>query len=213
MSCQDDAGLLLDALRREVADGLLHAHARLAYDAHKTLEAASFLYALIELLSEKGLITIEDIDQRKHQVSDRLVAKSRREGAGVFVQDPETDKYDFSAETHIDCENRLEFCRAACCRLPFALSKQDIEERVIRWDLAQPYIIAQGKDHYCQHLERSSCRCTVRSQRPVPCRAYDCSKDQTIWLDFANKVINPEILNPDWPRSASVREGAVASND
>jgi len=43
-------------LRQEVAEGLLYAPSQLSANTSKTLEASSFLYALIELLSEKGPI-------------------------------------------------------------------------------------------------------------------------------------------------------------
>jgi hypothetical protein len=201
---------LSDKLRQEVVDGLLYTHARLSDNIKKTLEAASFLYGLIELLSEKGLISIEEIDERKAEVVQRLTKKNSQQGIGVLLQEPEYDKYTFEGEAKIDCENRIHLCKAACCRLPFALSKQDIHEGIIHWDLGQPYIIAQEKDGYCTHLERGSCRCSVREHRPVPCRAYDCRKDKTIWLDFENKIINREIVKDDWPHCASEenREGA-----
>jgi Fe-S-cluster containining protein len=204
---------LNDKLRQEVADGLLYTHARLRDNTQKNLEAASFLYGLIELLSEKGLISIEELDERKAEVAQRLTKKTSQQGIGVFLQEPEYDKYTFEGEAKIDCENRIHLCKAACCRLPFALSKQDIREGIIHWDLGQPYIIAQEKDGYCTHLERGCCRCTVREHRPVPCRAYDCRKDKTIWLDFENKIINPEILKDDWPRCASEENRGGAGCD
>jgi hypothetical protein len=193
-----------DKLRRQVAEGLLYAHARLSENTKATVEAASFLYALVELLSEKGIIEIEQLDERMREVAVRLAKKNSEKGVGVLIQEePEYDKYNFEGEAQIDCENRIHLCRAACCRLPFALSKQDIREGVIHWDLGQPYIIAQEKDGYCTHLERASCRCKVREQRPVPCRAYDCRKEKRIWLDFDNRVINPAILSDDWPHCVS----------
>jgi hypothetical protein len=193
-----------DKFRRQTAEGLLYTHARLSENTKATVEAASFLYALIELLSEKGVIAIDALDERMREVAVRLAKKNSEKGVGVLIQEePEYDKYNFEGEAQIDCENRVHLCRAACCRLPFALSKQDIREGVIHWDLGQPYIIAQEKDGYCTHLERASCRCTVREQRPVPCRAYDCRKEKRIWLDFENRVINPEILRDDWPHCVS----------
>ncbi|MEN8261368.1 MAG: YkgJ family cysteine cluster protein [Pseudomonadota bacterium] len=212
--CRDDsASDESNQLRREVAEGLLYAHARLSENTKKSLESASFLYALIELLSEKGLVSIEALDQRKGQVAKRLAKKNSDEGVGVLIQEPEYDKYAFEDESVIDCENRLHLCRAACCRLPFALSKQDIREGVIHWDLGQPYIIAQENDGYCTHLERGSLGCRVREHRPVPCRAFDCSKDKKIWLDFESKVVNPEILTDDWPRCVSPATEGVESDD
>jgi hypothetical protein len=179
---------------------LLYIHSRLSENTKSTLEAASFLYALVELLSEQGLISIDKLDERKAEVAKRLAKKNADKGVGVLLQEPEYDKYTFEGEAKIDCENRVHLCRAACCRLPFALSKQDIREGIVHWDLGQPYIIAQEKDGYCTHLERSCQRCTIREHRPVPCRAYDCRKDKKIWLDFENKIINPDILRDDWPR-------------
>jgi Fe-S-cluster containining protein len=189
-----------EELRQEVADGLLHAQSRLSAATTKTLETASFLYALIELLNERGLVAIEELDERKQAVGRRLAAQFGQQGMGVMLQDPEYDKYNFEAETKIDCASRVSLCHAACCRLPFALSKQDIRERVVQWDLGQPYMIAQARDGNCVHLERGSHRCTIHEQRPVPCRAFDCRDDRRIWLDFHNRVINPDINRDDWPQ-------------
>ena len=50
------------------------------------------------------------------------------------------------------------------------LSRQDVEEGVIRWEFGRPYLIAHGAGGYCVHLDRESYRCTVWEQRPVPCR-------------------------------------------
>jgi len=187
-------------LRQEVAEGLFYTHLRLSQSTNKTLESSAFLYGLIELLSERGLISIEELDERKKVVAERLVAQLKENGIGVILQDEEEDKYSFQKEAKIDCENRVHYCHATCCRLKFALSKQDIFEGVIKWDLGKPYLIAQDKDGFCTHFERSTCRCTVREHRPVPCRGYDCSKDKRIWLDFENKIVNPNIHRADWPQ-------------
>jgi hypothetical protein len=193
------------ALRQEIAEGLLHTHTRLGEGRKETLEASAFLYALIELLSEKGLLSIEELDGRKREVAERLLRKGREQGVGVLLQEPEYDKYSFAQEAEIDCAGRIELCRAACCRLPFALSRQDVHEGVVHWELGQPYIISQEPDGYCTHMQRGSCRCTIREQRPVPCRAYDCRKNNDIWLDFERGVVNPAILQPDWPRNVEGR--------
>jgi Fe-S-cluster containining protein len=89
------------------------------------------------------------------------------------------------------------------------LSKQDIYEGILKWDLGSPYLIAQDKDGYCTHFERDTCRCTVRENRPVPCRGYDCRSDKRIWLDFDNKIVNPNINRPDWPQCEVATEVAA----
>jgi hypothetical protein len=183
----------MEQLRDEVARGLEYTHHRANTNTGKVLEVASFAYAAIELLVEQGVLTVDDVDQRKSAVADRLVEKFRDDGMGVVRTEPEIDKYAFEGGVVIDCENRIPICKAACCRLSFALSRQDVEEGVLRWDFARPYMIAQGEDGYCAHLDRASHRCGVYQHRPVACRGYDCRKDSRIWADFDNRVPSPDL--------------------
>lgn len=205
---RDELHLGIVDLRQQIAAGLLYTHSRLNANTSKTLEASAFLYALVELLSEKGLIDIEELDERKRSVGQRLVEQLRQSGAGVVFQEPEYDKYSFAHGVQIDCEQRVHLCKASCCRLPFALSKQDIREGVVQWDLGQPYMIDQGADGYCSHIEHGGCACTIYAQRPAPCRGYDCRNDQRIWLDFAQMIPNPALAQADWPHAIVTEEGA-----
>jgi hypothetical protein len=182
-----------EVLRQEIVGGLLYCHDRANTNTGKILEVTSFAYALIELLAEKGLLTIAELDARKQIVGKRLVEKLKENGMGVMLQQEQIDKYQFQGGAKIDCENRVHLCKAACCRLDFALSKQDVEEGMVKWELARPYLIAKDQDGYCQHLDRGACRCTVYQQRPVPCRGYDCRSDERIWVDFEKKVVNPNL--------------------
>ena len=189
-----DIGALLEELREEVTGGFLYSNTRANNNTGKALQVASFCYALIELLQEKGIITVEELDARKKAVADRLVKKFKDEGMGAVYQDPECDKYSFDKEVEIDCASRVHLCKAACCRIfGFALSRQDIKEGVVRWDLGHPYMVAKCEDGYCKHLDRATYRCTIREHRPVPCRAFDCRKDERIWFDFEKKIINPKL--------------------
>lgn len=200
-----------DNLRHQIADGLLYTHTRLNANQRRTLEASSFLYALVELLNEKSLLTIEELDERKEMVAQRLREQLRREGNGAVLQDPEYDKYNFPHSAQIDCENRVHLCKGSCCRLPFALSKQDIRERIVHWDLGQPYLIEHNADGYCTHMDCQTRACTIYNHRPAPCRGYDCRNDQRIWLDFAQRIPNPALERPDWPACLAERaEGQEA---
>jgi hypothetical protein len=78
------SGNVSEVLRQEIAEGLLYTHARLSENTKTTLEAASFLYGLIELLNEKGLLSIDDLDKRKLEVAKRLVKKNRDKGVGIL---------------------------------------------------------------------------------------------------------------------------------
>lgn len=183
----------LDRARTETAEGLLYCHSRLNAEGSRLLESSSFLYALVELLTEKGVIALPELDARKRIVAERLVKQFLDKGMGVALQQGEEDKFAFSGTIEIDCENRIPLCQAACCRMNFALSKQDVEEGILKWDLGRPYLIAQDAEGYCRHLDRESCRCTVREHRPLACRAFDCRNDKRIWLDFEKKIINPHL--------------------
>ncbi len=187
---------ILSKLYNEVSSGLLYIHTRLNANTTKTLETASFLHTLIELLNKKGMLSIEELDERKKQVVQRLVNRFVESGMGLMYQDPEYDKYTFDKEADVDCQSRLDVCKAVCCKLPFALSKQDVEEGIIRWEFGRPYLIAHGEDGYCVHLDRNTHRCTVHEQHPVPCRGFDCkdNKRWEIWTDYANKICDPELV-------------------
>jgi Fe-S-cluster containining protein len=190
---RDDAVEGYEQLRQELIGGLLYCHHRANTNTSKSLEMTAFAYALIELLIEKGLLTEEELNERKRKVCERLVEKFNRAGMAVEIQESAIDKYEFEGGPEIDCENRLHLCKAACCRLRFPLSPQDIEEGIVKWDLPHPYLIARGADGYCSHLERGGCRCAIYQHRPLPCRAYDCREDKRIWADFDKKVVSQEL--------------------
>lgn len=181
---------------QESAGGLRYCHERINANTGQSLENASFLYAMIELLAEKGVITVEELDDLKKSTAERLVEKFKRSGIGLVYQEGEQDKYEFEHESHVDCANRTHICKAVCCKFPFALSKQDVEEGKIKWDFHHPYMIAHDEEGYCVHLDRETFECTVRDHRPIPCRACDCrdNKKWQVWLNFEGMEINQELL-------------------
>lgn len=110
----------------------------------------------------------------------------------------EPDKYGIEAGTvHIDCEQRLHLCRAACCRMRFVLSEQDVREGVVQWEPGAPYMNRQGADGYCVHCDAAKKGCQVYTQRPAVCRRYDCRGDRRIWLDFVERIVNPDLFPDD----------------
>lgn len=197
-------GILQDLVR-----GLRYSHIRINSNTSKTLKSCSFLYALIEILNEKGIISIEELDERKKQVAERLVKKFTESGIGLMYQDPEYDKYTFEHEAHVACLERLPICKAICCKFPFALSRQDVEEGIVRWNFGRPYLIAHGEDGYCAHLGRKTYLCTVREHRPVPCRGFDCSRDKRykVWEDFNKMIINSELIESFEKSNTRVNSG------
>jgi Fe-S-cluster containining protein len=160
---------------------------------------ASTLMALVELLVEIGLIDQNELEQRRSEIAVNLRRSFVARGMTVAVHESGFSKYALIDAVKIDCDDRLHLCRAACCRLSFALSREDLDEGALRWDFRAPYMVARGENGYCAHIDRRSCRCTAYDQRPVTCRGYDCSSDDRIWRNFEKKEINPNVQDPGWP--------------
>ena len=172
----------------DIHRGLVYAHNR---------ANANTANALVELLVDRGLVNIESLNGRRELAAEQLRRRYLERGMAVVMQEFGVSKYEFKGGAKIDCESRLH--KASCCRLPFALSKQDVQEGIVRWDLGQPYLNARDDQGYCTHLERGGCRCTIYRHRRIPCRGYDCRKDRRIWLDFEKCVVNPRVADPNWP--------------
>lgn len=128
----------------------------------------------------------------------------------VWIQHPRADKYAHAGQVAIDCESRLHLCGAACCRLHFPLSEQDLDEGVVAWDPEHPYMIAHGSDDRCVHLDRTTRRCGVYARRPLPCRAFDCRDDPRIWVDFAKGIPNPDLRVDEGPAVEGPNNGSSA---
>ena len=177
---------------KEILDGFLYSYRQLDTSAVKLFEASAHLYALIDLLVAKGIISREELDEHTEEVKERLNTNFKEADIGVRVRREEVDKYAIACKFRIDCESRISICHAACCSLAYPLTMQDIKEG-IRWSLGQPFLNARGQDGYCVHWEHSDCLCSIYENRPAVCREYDCRQDKRIWLDFDKMVINPEL--------------------
>jgi Fe-S-cluster containining protein len=190
----------VESNRAEIVRGLVYTHNRANANTAELHKTSVTVAALIDLLVEHGIVSGDELNERRKELAEELKQDYVSRGMAVAMQDFEVSKYEFKGGAEIDCENRLHLCKAACCRLPFALSKHDVQEGVVKWDLGQPYMNARDEDGYCAHLNKETSKCTVYSQRPIPCRGYDCRKDKRVWIDFENRVINPLVDTPDWPK-------------
>jgi hypothetical protein len=177
----------------EILDGFLYSYRQLDTNATKLYEASANLYSLIELLVAKGIIGIDELDQRKKAVENRLNNNFKEAGIGVRVQNAGVDKYNLEEESEINCDNRKHICRAACCTFAYALSLQDIHEG-IRWSLGKPFMNAKEPDGYCVHLNKDTLACSIYERRPAVCRQYSCRNDQRVWLDYDKMIIKPDVF-------------------
>jgi hypothetical protein len=199
-----------DPTADEIVRGLIYAHNRANANTGEVHRANATLEALVEVLLESGAVDRQALDARLDAASGALRREYVQRGMAVAMQEFGVSKYAFPGGAAVDCENRVHLCKAACCKLPLALSKEDIQEGKLRWELHQPYMLAHGPDGYCVHMDRETHRCGAYGQRPIPCRGYDCSKDSRIWLDFENKVVNPQINDPNWPANLQAEGDADA---
>ncbi len=186
----------MESEESQVTRGIQHTNEQVSEVAQQLFVTATEVGALSNLLVARGLITKEELRAQRTVVARRLRALFREKQIGVKVDTRIPDKYTIPAETlpRIDCENRIPLCRAACCAMRFALSPQDLEEGVMRWDLSQPYVNRLGLDKRCVHQDRASLGCTIYEHRPGVCRVYDCRMDARIWVDFEKRIINPNLF-------------------
>jgi hypothetical protein len=72
------------------------------------------------------------------------------------------------APVAINCSERVHLCKAACCKLNFALTPGEVRSGKIKWDRSLPYLIAHNSKGYCAHVD-DKLGCTIyEDRRSVP---------------------------------------------
>ncbi len=207
----DDSADLLRRLERQLERGGLFTHTALSDNADRLNNAEAFLYGLVDILIEKGLLTQEELAEKAQAVRVEMQEKGEAIGPGVAlrVDDPNPENNRFIP---VNCEERLHICKAACCKLGFSLSVAEVESGIVKWDLGQPYHIRHEQDGYCSHIERDTLSCNIYHERPGVCRKYSCAGDERIWTDFENMILNEAWINehthegrPHLARAAMIR--------
>ncbi len=176
-------------LEQQVTRGAHYLHTAITRQAERLNESEAFLYGLIDALLEKGVVEEATLQAKIAGLRDEVRKKGEQFTTGVIVrQDPAQPPI----APDINCAERLHICQAACCRLSFALSVQELEEGKVRWDLGRPYMIRHNAQGRCVHLQAGSCGCSVYADRPRVCKVYSCRGDERIWKDFEGMVLNTE---------------------
>ena len=173
---------------REYEDGLRFVHI-MAMQSRLALEKVEAqLAAVTKVLQESG--TVDEAKVVSRLVEERQDARSRLSHEAHVSVGPAQNKFELQ-EPDVDCASLLHLCKGRCCRLTFALTFQDLDEGVVKWDYAHPYRIRQREsDGYCVHNSAQH-TCSVYQHRPGVCRVYDCRHDQRVWIDFENKIPAP----------------------
>jgi Fe-S-cluster containining protein len=172
--------------REELEQGLRFLHGMATQLQDDMRESRAMLYALLEVLGKQiDLAAFEEARGRA-----RVLEKERRRVTLEVHMAPDEDKYAARTPADLDCNALLPICKARCCSLTFTLSKQDLNEGVVRWRYDRPYYILR-QDNRCVHLAEGG-GCGVYQQRPKTCRVYDCRTDKRIWADFEKKILAPD---------------------
>lgn len=151
---------------------------------------------LVEILVARGALT------EGHRRLLERVARATSERPKVRLK-VWPDKYT-TPSSDIDCMALMPLCGGRCCSLRFELSRQDVEEGKVKFDVDDPYLIRQEADGLCTHFDRArGGGCTVYEHRPAPCRLYDCRQDKRIWKDFEAKIPQPVA---DWPELPQAKQ-------
>jgi Fe-S-cluster containining protein len=181
----------LAQLERQIERGSLFTHTIVSQNADRIHEAESFLYGLMDVLLEKGLLTQDEISQAAEKVRQEMSDTGQTLGPGIALR-IEGDGVKQDDFVPVNCSERLHLCKGVCCRLHFALTAEEVESGRIKWDLGEPYNIRHETTGYCHHLELNKNGCSIYEHRPGVCRKYSCANDERIWKDFEKMILNEE---------------------
>jgi Fe-S-cluster containining protein len=184
----------LARLERQVERGSLFTHTELSRSSERLREDETLLHGLIDILVEKGILTEDELHQAAERARQEMASRrdEPRPGIALLMSNDDTGTEPITA---VDCARRLHLCRAACCRMQFALTAGEVQSGRIKWDHGQPYYIRQEATGYCSHLEPGSMQCGSYEHRPGVCRRYSCARDERVWKDFDAMVINREWID------------------
>jgi hypothetical protein len=173
--------------RQDIQEGLRSVHEMLTATQDEGIKAAAYVRALAFILVNKGIIRPEELEAMMRQVRWQLAQQpTPRVRLGST-----RDKYTAAGAVDIDCASRMPLCQARCCTFAFFLTKQDLDEGLVRWDYGNHYWIKQASDGYCTHCDPGTRFCTIHAQRPFVCRKFDCRREERIWIDFEARIPAP----------------------
>jgi hypothetical protein len=176
-------------LERQVERGSLFTHTALSANAERLTEVETVLYGLLDVLVADGTVDEHAVIDAAAAVRAQLQERGETVAPGVALR-VEADAAGTSI-TPVDCAERMHVCHAVCCRLWFALTAEEVEGGVVKWDLGQPYHIRQNASGACVHNEATG-SCGVYADRPGVCKGYSCADDDRIWQDFERMELNHE---------------------
>jgi Fe-S-cluster containining protein len=183
----------LSELERQTEKANLFTHTVLSEQIIRQNQSDAFLFGLIDYLTQKNIVIPDELQAVVESVKQEIIEKKEYGTLGVAVRvDGEQDAEAFIP---VNCDVRMPICKAVCCKLSFALSIEEIEAGKLKWELGKPYQIRHQSNGYCCHIDNNDKHCHVYENRPSVCRKYSCAKDERIWTDFDNMILNHEWID------------------
>ncbi|HEX3044673.1 MAG TPA: YkgJ family cysteine cluster protein [Bacillota bacterium] len=182
-------------LERQVEKGNLFTHTILTEQIMRLNENESFLYGLIDYLTQKGIIQPDELKATVESVRKEFIEKKEFATLGVTLRVDARGAEDQTQPALVNCQERMAICKAACCRLRFALSVEEIESGPLKWELGKPYYNRHCKQGYCHQMNLDSMSCKIYEERPSVCKKYSCAGDKRIWNDFEKMELNQEWID------------------
>jgi Fe-S-cluster containining protein len=186
-------------LERQVERGSMFTQAvfQKSFTRLSLVEAA--VREVVEVLVARGVLDGDDLPDAHAALAETEPRPDREDEphstlpwpAVAIRVDPEVD----TLPEPVDCAARMPVCQAVCCRMKFALSQDEVETGLVKWDIGHPYVIRQDSTGYCCHNDGATHGCTVYEDRPRLCRRYSCRGDDRIWSDFDGMVLNTKWIN------------------
>ena len=104
--------------------GSLFTHSALSRQSARINEIESFLFAIIDVLTQKGITPPDDLKQAVEGVRKEMVEKGELSHPGLALRVDGEDDNEFIP---VNCNERMHICEAVCCKLNFALSAEEVE--------------------------------------------------------------------------------------
>jgi len=180
MADQDDDRLL------ELAAGLRHLaeanqrNEKMLAEFRIVIDTLLTVLAGREQLNEGHLRLFEKLRERA-----QLASTPR-----IELDELEPDKYAVD-NSEVDCAARMHLCHGRCCSFNIKLSRLDLAEGKLEWNIDRPYYLAKSREGYCVYQQRDSGFCGHYEFRPSTCRSYDCREDRRVWIDFEKMIPAP----------------------
>ena len=178
-----------------VTDDLLEALSRFSEEAAKQPEEHDLhrrLIWLVDVLIARG----------QFQPQHRRIIEHIKDGRPPIRLSLVHDKGSL-ASPDVDCAALLPLCKGRCCSFKVSLSSEDVEERKLRWNIEEPYVLRKNATTgYCENMQRDG-GCAAYHDRPATCRTYDCRNDPRVWIDYDQRIPapidQPVVPLGEWP--------------